>query len=249
MFQNNYVHLHTETFITSIYNIMYIIVIANGAFPQSPQVLGLLGRADHLVCCDGAFEKYYSWCRQGVGSQRQVVVVGDGDSLQRGLVDEARSAGMELSHIVVSEQESNDLSKAVRYAVEHLCADSGVRIDILGATGLREDHAMGNISLLAYYATQFPAIDFRIISDYGTFQPVIGRKKIASHKGQQVSLFSFTPAVPVSVVGLRYPIHDRCLTWLWEGTLNESLGNEFEVAGGTLVVYQECLPHASQLLK
>ena len=240
MFQNNYVHLHTETFISSQYNIMYIIIIANGAFPQSQRVLDLLGRADHVVCCDGAFEKYYSWCRQSVGCQRQVVVVGDGDSLQRGLVYEARLAGMEVSHIIVSEQESNDLSKAVHYIVNQMDMDAGVQIDILGATGFREDHTLGNISLLAYYATEFPSIAFRMISDYGVFQPAVGQRRFVSHKGQQVSLFSFTPTVPVSVVGLRYPIENRCLTWLWEGTLNESLGDEFEVIGGTMVVYQEC---------
>lgn len=218
---------------------MYIIIIANGEFPNSQQVLDLLGRADHVVCCDGAFENYYPWCCKNAACRRKVVVVGDGDSLRHGLVDKARAAGMEVSRIVVSEQESNDLSKAVRYAVGHICGNSGVRIDILGATGLREDHTMGNISLLAYYATQYPTIDFRIVSDYGTFQPVVGRKKFASHKGQQVSLFSFTPAVPVSVVGLRYPINERCLTWLWEATLNEAIGDEFEVIGGTMVVYQE----------
>ena len=218
---------------------MYIIIIANGEFPKSRQVLDLLERADQVVCCDGAFEKYYLWRCHTVVCQRQVVVVGDGDSLQRGLVDEARSSGMDVCHKVVSEQESNDLSKAVHYVVEQMGVEAGVQIDILGATGLREDHTLGNISLLAYYATEFPAIDFRMVSDYGIFLPVVGQRRFVSHKGQQVSLFSFTPTVPVSVVGLRYPIDNRCLTWLWEGTLNESLGDEFVVLGGTMVVYQE----------
>ena len=221
---------------------MYIIIIANGSFPQSQQVLNLLRRADRVVCCDGAFDNYYSWCSKTISCRRQVEVIGDGDSLRSGLVNEARTAGMDVCHKVVSEQESNDLSKAVHYIVEQVGAGASVQIDILGATGLREDHTMGNISLLAYYATEFPAITFRMLSDYGMFQPVVGRKRFESHKGQQVSLFSFTPTVPVSVSGLRYPIHERCLTWLWEGTLNESLGDQFEVIGGTLVVYQQSLP-------
>ena len=225
---------------------MYIIIIANGDFPRSQHVVELLARAERVVCCDGAFEKYFRWSRQSAGCCRPVDVVGDGDSLQRGLIDEARSAGMTVCHTVVSEQESNDLSKAVHYAIgqarEQSVEDSAIDIDILGATGLREDHTLGNISLLAYYSTEFPEIGFRMVSDYGVFRPVRGRRVFRSYAGQQVSLFSFTPTVPVSVKGLRYPIEERCLAWLWEGTLNESLGDSFEVFGGTLVVYQEGVP-------
>ena len=221
---------------------MYIIIIANGAFPQSRQLLNLLGRADCVVCCDGAFENYYGWCRQVVDCNRQVAVVGDGDSLRRGLVDEARLAGMEVCHIVVSEQESNDLSKAVHYALKQAEGADHVKLDILGATGLREDHTLGNISLLAYYAQEFPHVEFRMLSDYGYFQSVNGVRQFDSFPGQQVSLFSFTPEVPVSVSGLRYPIANRRLTWLWEGTLNESLGSSFEVSGGVLIVYQQGIP-------
>ena len=220
---------------------MYIIVIANGQFPVSRQVLDLLGEADRVVCCDGAFEKFFCWHRQSYGRGRMVEVVGDGDSLSPSVLDEARQAGVDVRRKVVSEQESNDLSKAVHYAIGKArsedCADSEMRLDILGATGLREDHALGNISLLAYYTIEFPQVEFRMVSDYGVFVPVRGRRVFKSCTGQQVSIFSFTPTVPVSVSGLRYPIVNRPLTWLWEGTLNEALGDEFEVAGGTLVVY------------
>lgn len=243
MVSNKCVHLQNELIFVLIYIFMNIIIIANGDFPRSQHVLELLAQARHVVCCDGAFEKYYRWSKQSTGCCRQVDVVGDGDSLQRGLVDEARMAGMDVCHKVVSEQESNDLSKAVHYAIAQArgqsAEDGALHIDILGATGLREDHTLGNVSLLAYYSIEFPDIEFRMVSDYGVFQPVIGRRRFLSHKGQQVSLFSFTPSEPVSVNGLRYPIEGRCLTWLWEGTLNESLGDSFEVSGGTLVVYQE----------
>ena len=46
-----------------------------------------------------------------------------------------------------SDQETNDLTKAVTW-----CSERGYRdLVILGATGKREDHTMGNISLLAEY--------------------------------------------------------------------------------------------------
>ncbi len=222
---------------------MYIIILAKGLFPTKRFPLTLLSVADRVVCCDGAFKNYFNWWKEAeCGKARQVAVVGDSDSLDTAVLDEARRAGLDVVRKVVSEQESNDLSKALHYAVSQAREKPdgrGLWVDILGATGLREDHTLGNISLLAYYATEFPGIEFRMVSDYGIFHPVLGRRSFDSHRGEQVSIFSLTPDVPVSVNGLRYPIESRCLNWLWEGTLNESLGDRFEVSGGTLVVYQK----------
>ncbi len=222
---------------------MYIIILANGQFPTAKLPVTLLSVADRVVCCDGAFNNYYRWwSRSRRGQERQVAVVGDGDSLDTDMLEHARLAGLDVVRKVVSEQESNDLSKALHFAVEQAQGKPGsdnLCVDILGATGLREDHTLGNISLLAYYATEFPDIELRMVTDCGIFHPVLGKKSFASYRGEQVSIFSLTPDVPVSVKGLRYPIENRCLNWLWEGTLNESLGNEFEVVGGTLVVYQK----------
>ena len=236
------VHLQTQTKYAYGSISMYIIILAKGQFPTNRLPLTLLSEADSVVCCDGAFKNYFYWWRKGeCGKARQVAVVGDGDSLDTAVLDEARQAGLDVIRKVVSEQESNDLSKALHYAVGQAQWKPGVNlsVDILGATGLREDHTIGNISLLAYYAQEFPDIEFRMVSDYGIFHPVLGRRCFDSHRGEQVSIFSLTPGIPVSVTGLRYPIENRCLNWLWEGTLNESLGDRFEVSGGTLVIYQE----------
>ena len=221
---------------------MYIIVVANGQFPSSSALLNRFSSADSIVCCDGAFEIYFCWCRQHSFYSKEVIVVGDGDSLPSDILDEARTQGQEVCRVVVSEQESNDLSKAVHFALQQIEGMDDVKVDILGATGLREDHALGNISLLAYYAQEFPQVEFRMLSDYGYFQPVNGIRQFDSFPGQQVSIFSFSPEVPVSVSGLRYPIENRHLNWLWEGTLNESIGTTFKVSGGTMVVYQQGIP-------
>ena len=110
------------------------------------------------------------------------------------------------------------------------------QVCILGATGLREDHTLGNISLLAHYMQCYPNIDFSMTSDYGTLYPMQGHRTFQSKRGQQVSLFSLTPQIPVSVQGLKYPIRNRCLHSWWEGTLNEALGEKFEISGGTMIV-------------
>lgn len=225
---------------------MNITIIANGDFPQRKSLLDTLAAADRVVCCDGAFEKYIRW--EGKGRQ-PVAVVGDGDSLSPEVLKEAEAMGIDFVRVKVEEQEYNDLTKSVKYAVKELRSSGSQRgaravegvqpdcITILGATGLREDHTLGNISLLAYYMEQYPGIAFRMLTDYGTFLPVRGEAHIAAYKGQQVSIFSLTPDVPVTLKGLKWPVDGRCLTQWWQGTLNEATAETFMVRGGTLLVY------------
>ena len=160
---------------------MNIIIIANGLFPEKPWVDTLLGSADRVVCCDGAIEKYLGWhSRQTLLPNHPVDVVGDGDSLDPALIAEARRRGVDVHHYVVEEQEYNDLTKATRHAVAEArragIADSEIAIDYIGATGLREDHTLGNISLMAYYMEQYPGMAFRMVGDYGVFEPMQGSR-------------------------------------------------------------------------
>jgi len=219
---------------------MNITIIANGDFPTRKAVLDGIATADKVVCCDGAFEKYVGW--KGRGPQ-PVTVVGDGDSLAPEVLEAAAAAGVVFEWVRVEEQEMNDLTKAVRHVVG--LGEALESITIVGATGLREDHTLGNISLLAYYMEQYPDIRFRMLTDCGLFLPVRGEARIASRPGQQVSIFSLTPEVPVSVEGLRWPINNRPFTQWWQGTLNEAAADNFVVRGGTLLVYLtsfSCMP-------
>lgn len=217
---------------------MNIIIIANGEFPTGQWVAPLLRDADSIVCCDGAANKYVSWrSRQTALKGGSITVVGDGDSQSDSLSTQAAAMGIGLERVVVEEQDYNDLTKATRYVMEHWGKVGATEVTYIGATGLREDHTLGNISLLAWYMKQWPGVRFRMLTDYGMFVPMEGHAAFASRKGQQVSLFSLTPEVPVSVEGLRWPIRERKLQWWWEGSLNEALGEEFEVWGGVLVVY------------
>lgn len=217
---------------------MNIIIIANGLFPTVPPVLSLLSGVDKVICCDGALAKYLRWYRtQMPRPHHEVVVIGDGDSLSPSLLREAQHESLELTHIQVDEQEFNDLSKAVFYAMESLAGEEYAKVTILGATGLREDHTLGNIGLLAYYQQRFPNATFEMPSDYGSFYTVNGIRTMASYAGQQVSIFSMQAGFPITVSGLRYPIEVRAFDWLWEGTLNEALGESFTIEGQHLLVY------------
>ena len=220
---------------------MKIIIIANGLFPQKSWVDDLLHHADTVICCDGALEKFLFWASKENDVSKDISVVGDGDSLDPSLLEKARQAGLKVKHQIVLEQEYNDLTKATHYAISYArnkgCPDGEIAIDFIGATGLREDHSLGNISLLAYYMETYPGVSFRMVSDYGTLLPMKGHRRFSSHRGQEISIFSLTPDKPVSASGLQYPLQNRCLTSWWQGTLNVALGDSFEVFGGVVIVY------------
>ena len=194
------------------------VIVAGGEHPTAPQPLEALQSAPFVVCCDGAADRYIA--TGGVPD----AIVGDGDSISAA----NRKNYAHLLH-VISEQETNDQTKAVRFLMEH-----GKRsIAIVGATGRREDHTIGNISLLIEYARA--GCDVRSFTDHGVFIPCNGTTTHKCRKGQQVSIFSIT-AKDLSAKGLLYPIYDFN-NW-WQGTLNECTGDEFTInANGEYLLF------------
>lgn len=178
------------------------VILGNGDYPSHPLPLMLLNKSDCVICCDGAANEYI---RRG-GIPR--AIVGDGDSLS--LENKERfSPILRLS----SDQETNDQTKAVHY-----CIEQGLKsLTIVGATGKREDHTLGNISLLMEYMER---VDVQLITDYGIFTPVDGSATFQCRTGAQVSLFNFG-ATQIRGEGLAYPLRDFA-NW-WQGTLNEAL--------------------------
>ena len=121
-----------------------IVILCDGQFPTEPYPLYLLDSAEGVVCCDGSLEKLLAHNP----SARPLAVVGDMDTLPEALQKQ-------FSAIVVHEreQDDNDLTKAMRWVLrEH---PELAEIVILGATGLREDHTIGNLGLLMEYTRLF----------------------------------------------------------------------------------------------
>jgi thiamine pyrophosphokinase len=198
------------------------VVLANGERPAHAVALGQLRGAATIVCCDGAAQ---SLLQLGM---TPTYIVGDMDSLSPAL---RQRFADRIYH--ESEQESNDLTKAIR-----LCRAKGLRsATILGATGKREDHTLGNISLLAGYADE---LSVQMLTGYGALHVASGHGTFASFAGQQVSLFCLSAEARITTGNLRYPLHDSPLPALWMGTLNESQGDTFSLrCTGKVVVFRE----------
>jgi len=108
------------------------VIIANGAFPRHPVPLSFLCEASRIICCDGATKALLDY------GLKPNFIVGDLDSLSLEL--KCRYSHC-LQHDI--DQDTNDLTKTVKFCTENQWNE----ITILGATGKREDHSLGNISL------------------------------------------------------------------------------------------------------
>lgn len=196
-------------------------ILANGKFPDHPVPLGYLFNAKRVICCDGAADSLVDF------GFEPYAIVGDCDSVNKRIADKFKER-----LFVDKDQDTNDLTKAVKW-----CAERGYKdIAILGATGKREDHSLGNISLLTDYAD---FVSVRMITDAGIFFPILSSSEIKSEKGQQVSVFSTDPQLEVTSSGLKYKLDNMKLSKWWKATLNEAEGKSFSLQfkGGSLIVF------------
>lgn len=198
----------------------YTVIIANGEFPSHKAPISCVKNALYIICLDGALK---ATLKNNITPN---IVIGDGDSIS----DELKE---EYSHILhlFTDQDTNDLTKAINY-----CIRNGLkRIKIVAATGKREDHTLGNISLLMEYMNE---VVVEMITDYGIFTPIASTTKFESSVGQQVSIFNIDNS-PVTSHNLKYPLINMVLDNLWKGTLNESLGEWFTIeTKGRTIVYR-----------
>ena len=198
-----------------------IVIVANGEFPTHPLPLQVLHNARHIIACDGAIRHV----------PQAEVVIGDGDSVP---------AEYHSRLIQVDEQEDNDLTKTTRYCMKTFHSpltpqSSPLKIAYLGCTGQREDHTLGNISLLMRYYRDM-GIEGTMFTDYGFFMPACGKRVFESFKGQQVSILNFG-STKIASEGLRWQSY-AYEQW-WQGTLNEAVGTSFTLhADGYYMVFQ-----------
>lgn len=185
------------------------IIVGGGDFPTHETPLAMLHNTQKVVCCDGAADEYLS---HGLTPWR---IVGDGDSLS----DTTKTKYNDIIRLN-PDQETNDQTKAVEYL-----AGKGIKnIVIVAGTGRREDHTLGNISLLIEYL--YMGLNVRIYTDYGMMVACSGNQSFYCHKGCAVSIFGFGTE-DMKSEGLAYPIRD--FTSWWQGTLNKTTGNQFSI--------------------
>jgi thiamine pyrophosphokinase len=198
-------------------------IVANGEVPSSGLSMRLLRKMKRIICCDGALQKLSSI------NIIPDVIVGDGDSMDR-----EELSRHDIPYHADHSEEYNDLQKALKY-----CQANGYgEVLLMGCGGLREDHFIANLSILAMYSKE---MHLTMLTEHGVFNVLRGTSTFHSLPGMQVSVFARSPHIKLTFTGLKYPVNDRVFKWLWEGSLNEAAGEEFIVEASDdepVVVYR-----------
>ncbi len=199
------------------------VIVVNGDFPIHFNPLNYLENASEIICCDGATDT----CVQN--GFRPTLIIGDFDSISK--------ENKENFHFIckhIPDQHENDLRKAIKW----LESKGFNKVIIVGATGKREDHTLGNIFSILQFETK---LKIKLITDYGEFSIADnGQNNFNSFKGQQISVFSTDNSIIITSCGLKYPLEETSLPYLYSGTLNESNSDKFTLTlnHGKVMVYQ-----------
>jgi thiamine pyrophosphokinase len=178
---------------------MHWILFANGSLVPTPKIEDLVRRADRLAGVDGGSRHL-----QALGLIPHLAV-GDMDSIPPELLSRYHQDGVEL-HQHPPRKDATDLELALELAL----ARGATRITILGGTGGRLDHTLGNLFLLAHcLPTGIPVC---IMDQAQRVHLVDKTLHIEGEIGDTLSLLPATPLVTgVTLSGLEYPLLEASL--------------------------------------
>ena len=197
-----------------------IVILCDGDFPKTEYPRYLMRMADFIICCDGALVKFLRNSKSIFGEERLPdLVIGDMDTL---------SASMQKKYcdIIIKEeqQEHNDQTKAVRWAMNNI--PDLEHIYILGATGGRPEHTIGNAGLLMEYTRMFDmeqsGIAVESVSDHGTMFAATDTLSLDCGEGRQISIFSPDNSLRICSEGLEWPTDNVVFDNWWKATLNRA---------------------------
>lgn len=156
-------------------------------------------------------------------------IVGDFDSAEPGLLEEfaENNPDIRISKFC-PEKDETDTELALRTAIEAGCD----RVWLLGGTGTRLDHILGNIHLLGMAMEKNCVC---IMADpYNRIRMLKQGIKIKRQEqyGDYISLFPFTPVVKgLTLTGFKYPLQKYELTCYHSlGVSNEIMEEEAEIS-------------------
>jgi len=199
-----------------------LLIVANGEFPSHSIPLEILVKANSIIACDGAADTLLD---RGYIPD---IIIGDLDSIS----DDNKNKYKD-NVIEIQDQYQNDFRKALNYVREQDISN----ISIIGASGKREDHMIGNIFSLLNYKD----LNIKLFTDTGFFSCIHQNQTIESYKGQQVSFFAIDPTIKITSNNLKYNFNNSSLSDIFIGTLNESTSGDFKlsISHGSLLIFQD----------
>jgi thiamine pyrophosphokinase len=200
------------------------LIIANGP-PQKKKRLALLVKqASTVICADGGANTAF---KMGITPD---AIVGDLDSIHT-------EALVKFRRVAIHEDrndESTDLEKAIAWAIQ----SKYDHIMVVGASGKRLDHTVGNLGVLPKF---YPDAIITLVDDSGELCYVGREYSFEAEKGDVVSLIPLNRCEGVSTSGLKYPLEGEVLELgVREGTSNVVVASpvSIKVKKGHLLLFK-----------
>jgi thiamine pyrophosphokinase len=180
------------------------LIIANGAPPPKKRLALLVKQAGTVICADGGAN---TALKMGIMPD---AIVGDLDSVHA-------EALVKFRRVAVYEDrndETTDLEKAIAWTIQ----SKYDHIIVVGASGKRIDHTVGNLGVLPKF---YPDAIITFVDDSGELCYVGREYSFAAEKGDVVSLIPLNRCEGVFTTGLKYPLEGEILELgVREGTSN-----------------------------
>ncbi len=200
------------------------LIIANGEPPKKQLLLSLANDASLVVCADGGANIALRF-----GLQPDAIV-GDMDSIHAQAFVKFRKITIVEDH----DDNTTDLEKAIRWVISQKIE----LITVVGATGKRLDHSVGNLGVLVKFHSD---AQINFVDDRGELEFVGRELRFEAKKGTTVSLIPVTRCEGVTTIGLEYALKNECLELgVREGTSNKVTGSPvvITVEQGNLLLYK-----------
>lgn len=188
------------------------VILCDGELPDADVISSELCHNSLFIAADG-----------GADRARELklipdVIIGDLDSFS-GFADKATQI------IHDPDQETNDLEKALKLALDHPCS----HIAVFGATGKRIDHTLKNLSVLLQFDSRFESLQF--LDRYSRIFLIHSPFREDFPPSTSLSLFPLSGEVTcITTSGLRYPLRNETLrNGERDGTSNETIGGTVEI--------------------
>ena len=183
---------------------MHTLIISGGTI-DTDFALDLLKKEkyDHIIGVDGALK----FCKeQNIVPTR---IVGDFDTLDPEILTWYQTNTQIEIRQFNPVKDATDTQIAIELAMEL----GSRKITLIGGTGTRLDHVLGNIQSL--YLALEKGVDCEILDEHNRIRLIKGEYRIkkAEQYGKYVSLIPFTTDVNgVTLEGLKYPVQDQHFT-------------------------------------
>jgi len=178
-------------------------IFVNGEFERSKKTLDLLSEAELIVAVDGGLDHL---TKLGVTPH---IIIGDLDSVDREKLSYFEDIGVGITKFP-EKKDQTDLELALQYV-----AESGFEnIYLLGATGGRIDHFLGNLYLCSN--PKFADKEIKLLSKNNELFVCKQNQQIYGQPGDLISLIPISEQVKgIKTQGLEYPLENEDLN-RWE---------------------------------